>query len=86
MMTWPLKRSREPVCTSHLPLAVDVVLFVFYVLDIITPILFSLSWRIVAYVFDYDTEAKAKKDLSEKAKGKGPLNTGQQGIKKSGKK
>ncbi|KAL3461327.1 translation machinery associated TMA7 [Aspergillus heterothallicus] len=31
-------------------------------------------------------EAKAKKDLQDKAKGKGPLNTGQQGIKKSGKK
>ncbi|GIK01491.1 hypothetical protein CNMCM8980_010429 [Aspergillus fumigatiaffinis] len=31
-------------------------------------------------------EAKAKKELLEKAKGKGPLNTGQQGIKKSGKK
>ncbi|OJK05236.1 hypothetical protein ASPACDRAFT_38806 [Aspergillus aculeatus ATCC 16872] len=31
-------------------------------------------------------DAKAKKDLMEKAKGKGPLNTGAQGIKKSGKK
>ncbi|GES58403.1 putative coiled-coil-domain-containing protein [Aspergillus terreus] len=31
-------------------------------------------------------EAKAKKELLEKAKGKGPLNTGSQGIKKSGKK
>ncbi|KAF7115966.1 hypothetical protein CNMCM5793_003799 [Aspergillus hiratsukae] len=31
-------------------------------------------------------EAKAKKELLDKAKGKGPLNTGQQGIKKSGKK
>ncbi|CBF76439.1 hypothetical protein AN4937.2 [Aspergillus nidulans FGSC A4] len=31
-------------------------------------------------------EAKAKKELMEKAKGKGPLNTGNQGIKKSGKK
>ncbi|RDW86375.1 translation machinery-associated protein 7 [Aspergillus mulundensis] len=31
-------------------------------------------------------EAKAKKDLMDKAKGKGPLNTGSQGIKKSGKK
>ncbi|KAB8205854.1 Translation machinery associated TMA7 [Aspergillus parasiticus SU-1] len=31
-------------------------------------------------------EAKAKKDLLDKAKGKGPLNTGSQGIKKSGKK
>jgi len=31
-------------------------------------------------------EAKAKKELADKAKGKGPLNTGQQGIKKSGKK
>jgi hypothetical protein len=33
------------------------------------------------------TDAKAKKDMMESAKGKkGPLNTGQQGIKKSGKK
>lgn len=32
------------------------------------------------------TEAKARKELAEKAKGKGPMNTGQQGIKKSGKK
>ncbi|EEH19882.2 hypothetical protein PABG_02141 [Paracoccidioides brasiliensis Pb03] len=31
-------------------------------------------------------DAKAKKELAEKAKGKGPLNSGQQGIKKSGKK
>ncbi|KAJ5736261.1 uncharacterized protein N7483_001386 [Penicillium malachiteum] len=32
-------------------------------------------------------DAKAKKDMAEAAKGKkGPLNTGQQGIKKSGKK
>ncbi|CAG8002240.1 unnamed protein product [Penicillium salamii] len=32
-------------------------------------------------------DAKAKKDMMDAAKGKkGPLNTGQQGIKKSGKK
>ncbi|KKZ62631.1 hypothetical protein EMCG_03041 [[Emmonsia] crescens] len=31
-------------------------------------------------------DAKARKDLADKAKGKGPLNSGQQGIKKSGKK
>ncbi|KAL4906076.1 translation machinery associated TMA7 [Aspergillus multicolor] len=31
-------------------------------------------------------EAKAKKEMMDKAKGKGPLNTGSQGIKKSGKK
>ncbi|KAM5473546.1 hypothetical protein MauCBS54593_002342 [Microsporum audouinii] len=32
-------------------------------------------------------DAKAKKELAEMAKGKkGPMNTGQQGIKKSGKK
>ena len=32
-------------------------------------------------------DAKARKELADKAKsGKGPLNTGQQGIKKSGKK
>lgn len=32
------------------------------------------------------TEEKAKKELADKAKAKGPLNTGNQGIKKSGKK
>ncbi|GAB1318711.1 Translation machinery-associated protein 7 [Madurella fahalii] len=31
-------------------------------------------------------EEKAKKELAAKAGGKGPLNTGAQGIKKSGKK
>ncbi|KAI4136071.1 MAG: hypothetical protein LQ347_000121 [Umbilicaria vellea] len=31
-------------------------------------------------------DAKAQKEMAEKAKGKGPLNAGQQGIKKSGKK
>ncbi|KAI4167845.1 MAG: hypothetical protein LQ343_006859 [Gyalolechia ehrenbergii] len=30
--------------------------------------------------------AKANKEMAEKAKGKGPMNTGSQGIKKSGKK
>ncbi|KAI4145996.1 MAG: hypothetical protein LQ340_006081 [Diploschistes diacapsis] len=42
------------------------------------------SWR--KGVTDNRTEAKANKDMAEKAKGKGPMNTGQQGIKKSGKK
>lgn len=32
------------------------------------------------------TDKKALQDLQNKAKGKGPLNTGTQGIKKSGKK
>ncbi|KZZ95694.1 Translation machinery associated TMA7 [Ascosphaera apis ARSEF 7405] len=31
-------------------------------------------------------DAKARKELMEKAKGKGPLNAGAHGIKKSGKK
>jgi len=31
-------------------------------------------------------DEKAKKEMADKAKGKGPLNTGTQGIKKSGKK
>jgi hypothetical protein len=31
-------------------------------------------------------EEKQRKEMADKAKGKGPLNTGQQGIKKSGKK
>lgn len=32
------------------------------------------------------TEKKAREDMAKKAGGKGPLNTGSQGIKKSGKK
>ena len=36
--------------------------------------------------FCRDTDAKANKEMAEKAKGKGPMNGGQQGIKKSGKK
>lgn len=32
------------------------------------------------------TDAKANQAMAEKARGKGPLNAGQQGIKKSGKK
>lgn len=35
---------------------------------------------------DSFADAKANKEMAEKAKGKGPLNAGQQGIKKSGKK
>jgi Translation machinery associated TMA7 len=31
-------------------------------------------------------DAKANKEMAEKAKGKGPMNSGNQGIKKSGKK
>ncbi|KAI9798453.1 MAG: hypothetical protein M1825_005360 [Sarcosagium campestre] len=31
-------------------------------------------------------DAKANKDMADKAKGKGPMNSGNQGIKKSGKK
>lgn len=34
----------------------------------------------------FHSDAKANKEMAEKAKGKGPLNAGQQGIKKSGKK
>lgn len=33
-----------------------------------------------------DPEEKARKEMAAKAGGKGPLNTGGQGIKKSGKK
>jgi hypothetical protein len=40
----------------------------------------------IAHKEKLKADAKAKKDLAEKAKGKGPMNTGQQGIKKSGKK
>ncbi|KAJ5760771.1 hypothetical protein N7520_007927 [Penicillium odoratum] len=41
----------------------------------------------IAFREKQKADAKAKKDMAEAAKGKkGPLNTGQQGIKKSGKK
>jgi hypothetical protein len=46
---------------------------------------YFLAYRWLIPYFSY-IEAKAKKELQDKAKGKGPLNTGQQGIKKSGKK
>ncbi|EFX00444.1 coiled-coil domain containing protein [Grosmannia clavigera kw1407] len=39
-----------------------------------------------AYLEKKRAEEKARKDMADKAKGKGPLNTGAQGIKKSGKK
>ncbi|KAL9100724.1 MAG: hypothetical protein Q9163_003931 [Psora crenata] len=40
----------------------------------------------VAFRDKQKADAKAQKEMAEKAKGKGPLNAGQQGIKKSGKK
>ncbi|EXJ56903.1 hypothetical protein A1O7_07247 [Cladophialophora yegresii CBS 114405] len=40
----------------------------------------------IAFKAKQQADAKAKKEMAEKAKGKGPLNAGQQGIKKSGKK
>ncbi|KAJ9659244.1 Translation machinery-associated protein 7 [Neophaeococcomyces mojaviensis] len=40
----------------------------------------------LAFKAKQTADAKAKKELADKAKGKGPLNTGGQGIKKSGKK
>jgi hypothetical protein len=35
---------------------------------------------------DNNTDKKAREEMAKKAGGKGPMNTGQQGIKKSGKK
>ncbi|KAH0848262.1 Translation machinery-associated protein 7 [Fonsecaea pedrosoi] len=40
----------------------------------------------VAFKAKQAADAKARKEMADKAKGKGPLNAGQQGIKKSGKK
>ncbi|KAK2865444.1 Translation machinery-associated protein 7 [Arthroderma sp. PD_2] len=41
----------------------------------------------IAFKEKQKADAKAKKELADMAKGKkGPMNTGQQGIKKSGKK
>ncbi|RJE20931.1 Translation machinery associated TMA7 [Aspergillus sclerotialis] len=40
----------------------------------------------IAFKEKQKADAKARKELMDKAKGKGPLTTGNQGIKKSGKK
>ncbi|KAI9767696.1 MAG: Translation machinery-associated protein 7 [Candelina submexicana] len=40
----------------------------------------------IAFREKQKADAKANKEMAEKAKGKGPMNAGQQGIKKSGKK
>ncbi|KAK6070032.1 coiled-coil domain-containing [Seiridium cupressi] len=40
----------------------------------------------MAYMEKKRAEEKARKEMAAKAGGKGPLNTGTQGIKKSGKK
>ncbi|CAI4211922.1 unnamed protein product [Parascedosporium putredinis] len=40
----------------------------------------------LAYLERKKAEEKARKEMAAKASGKGPLNTGNQGIKKSGKK
>ena len=70
MMTLPIERSRRPVR--------------------IIPELPTDGWRLGELgerKADYEVlDAKANKEMAEKAKGKGPLNAGQQGIKKSGKK
>jgi len=54
------------------------------------------SWQPVGYLArswtswhnsnGFATDKKAREELAKKAGGKGPLNTGSQGIKKSGKK
>jgi hypothetical protein len=55
----------------------------------------SSSWQQVRRIMDsrirnhsdnFATDKKAREELAKKAGGKGPLNTGSQGIKKSGKK
>ncbi|KAL8736967.1 MAG: hypothetical protein Q9181_002163 [Wetmoreana brouardii] len=40
----------------------------------------------IAFKEKQKADAKANKEMAEKAKGKGPMNAGSQGIKKSGKK
>ena len=47
---------------------------------ITTRVIIEAPWLIAI------VDAKKNKDMADKAKGKGPLNTGSQGIKKSGKK
>jgi hypothetical protein len=42
--------------------------------------------RIRNHSDNFATDKKAREELAKKAGGKGPLNTGSQGIKKSGKK
>ncbi|KAF2869978.1 translation machinery associated TMA7-domain-containing protein [Massariosphaeria phaeospora] len=40
----------------------------------------------IAHHAKQQADKKAREEMAGKAKGKGPMNTGQQGIKKSGKK
>ncbi|KAF2018974.1 translation machinery associated TMA7 [Aaosphaeria arxii CBS 175.79] len=40
----------------------------------------------LAFKAKQQADKKAREEMASKAKGKGPMNTGQQGIKKSGKK
>ncbi|KAF1365013.1 translation machinery associated TMA7 [Lizonia empirigonia] len=40
----------------------------------------------IAFKAKQQADKKAREEMAGKAKGKGPMNTGQQGIKKSGKK
>ncbi|KAI0136430.1 translation machinery associated TMA7 [Xylariales sp. AK1849] len=40
----------------------------------------------LAFLEKKKADAKARSEMAEKAKGKGPMNSGNQGIKKSGKK
>jgi len=40
----------------------------------------------LAFKAKQQADKKAREEMAGKAKGKGPMNTGQQGIKKSGKK
>ncbi|PSN73245.1 translation machinery associated TMA7 [Corynespora cassiicola Philippines] len=40
----------------------------------------------IAFKAKQQADKKAREEMASKAKGKGPMNSGQQGIKKSGKK
>jgi hypothetical protein len=51
----------------------------------------QVGWRMKFKITEqlsngFATDKKAREELAKKAGGKGPLNTGSQGIKKSGKK
>jgi hypothetical protein len=86
----PSRLSRWPVRTylSHTPSTFVVSLPPSEPLSLVTPPLHPNLKQPIDMNTDANntTDKKAREEMAGKAKGKGPMNTGQQGIKKSGKK
>lgn len=86
--TWPSRPSSRPVCT----LSILVPLSISTLFDYSRP---SASLAHTPHTTTHESlwrytdnfpDKKAREEMAKKAGGKGPMNTGQQGIKKSGKK